>query len=747
MDEEAVPSGRLAGVERSLRVALAFCGILSILWLSLGDPSSPAARAAAGAIGGLSVISLAWQQRRRAGDASREAEVMAQQLVDERNALAAQVRELKSDHQALEHYFDALMQNIPSNLYFKDRNSCFLKVNQSMAESFDCGNPADLVGKTDHDFFDADHADPALADEKEILRTGRGIDGKIEYETFVNGRRGWVLTTKLPFRDRVGNIMGTFGISSDVTELMETKITLEKERNMLRSLIDSFPDKIFVRDPGRHYLVVNEAMAEWVGEDTPETMLGKTPEDYYSAEIIAGGALEDIDLLAGEKSVIHREWQMEDREGRLHHMVTTKAPWMDAEGRVLGIVGMDRDVTEEKEARTKLEETEALLQELMDNSPAVVYVKDLAGRYIMVNQGYEEMFGLHRSDVLGRTDHEFIADKEAADEFRKNDLEVQLHGKPIQIDEKLYVEGLPRWYVSVKFPLRDSTGAIHATAGISTDITDRKKAEVAMRKLNDELTNANENLKQAHEQLIQAEKMESIGRLASGVAHEVKNPLAMIGMGLELLGRRIPEDDQTGRETIERMNRGIDRAKNIVKGLVDFSSARQLEMIPSEPNQVVEDALALVEYQLKKGGVKVARDLATDLPLVEMDPTRIEQVLVNLIMNAMQAMGEGTLVIRTSAATISQLDRDEGARTARHLRAGDRVVRIEIEDSGPGIDSANMGKLYDPFFTTKPTGQGTGLGLSVSRKIIELHHGTLELMNRSDGKGALAVVELKALQQ
>lgn len=738
-EEKTLPPG---SDHRAPRVALAFCGLLAVLWLASGV-GPPPARAAAGGIAALSITTLAWMHRRRVGESSREAELLARRLVEENRELEKQLHHHEEQHRSLEHYFETLMAHVPANIYFKDADSHFLKINQSMAEKFGCGHPADMLGKTDHDFFEAKHADQALRDEREIMESGRGISGKIEHETFSAGKESWALTTKMPFRDRDGNIIGTFGISSDVTELMTTRNTLERERNVLRSLIDSFPDKIFVRDPGRHYLVVNKAMAEWVGAESPEEMLGKTPDDYYPETVARNGAREDLNLLASGKPVLNREWQLDRGKGDVRHLATTKVPLVDADGRCWGIVGMDRDVTEQRRAREKLRQVEQQLQELMDNSPAVISLKDRDGRYRMVNRGFEELFGLSRGDVLGRRDDEFIADKEAAAEFVEHDQRVLQTEGPVQIDQRLFVDGEPRWYVSVRFPLRDPQGRIHAVAGISTDITDRKLAEDAMRQLNDDLQQANDDLQRAHEQLIQAEKMESIGRLASGVAHEVKNPLAMIGMGLELLARRIPEDDTAGREALDRMKRGIERAKRIVKGLVDFSSARQLALEPCEVSRVVRESLALVEYQLRKAKVEVREELAEELPEIRIDATKIEQVLVNLMINAMHAMEKGgSLTLRTYATTLADVARDEGARTAGHLRNGDRVIRIEIDDTGPGLPEDAEHKVFDPFYTTKPTGVGTGLGLSVSRKIIGLHQGTLELFNRPEG-GARARITLK----
>lgn len=729
---------------RSFRMALAFCGLLGIGILAT-RPEHPAVRVAAVAVGALSIVTLSWNLRRRAGITSREAEILADKLVEEYDVLEQRLEDERDARLMIERYFDALMEHIPSSLYFKDLESRFLKVNQKMAESFGCDHPTDMLGRTDHDFFGGTHADDALEDERRIIQTGKGVIGKVEFEEFVGGKQGWVLTTKMPFREHNGRVIGTFGMSSDVTELMETRNTLERERNMLRSLIDSFPDRIFVRDPERHYLVVNRRLAEWAGVGGPDEMLGKKPEDFFPQRRTKKGIQEDLDLLAGDREVVTREWstRMEDGEERM--VVTTKVPWFDRDGRCVGIVGMDRDVTDERRARVQLAETQRRLQEVMDNSPAVVYMKSREGCYLMVNRGFEEMFGLQREDVLGRSDEEILSDKEAAAAFRERDLEVIERGTTEPLDEQFFVAGEPRWYATVRFPLRDERGEIYAVGGVSTDVTDRREAEDSMKRLNYELVKTNEDLQRAHEQLIQAEKMESVGRLASGVAHEVKNPLAMIGMGLELLARRIPEEDDAGRETIERMKRGIERANRIVRGLVDFSSARQFKLEPARPNHVFRDALSLVEYQLKKENVKVVEEFGKNLPMVEVDLPKLEQVLVNLLINAQQAMEKGgRITVRTYETRLSDIKRDQGLRTSRHLRMNDHVVCLEVEDTGPGIPEENLKKLYDPFFTTKPTGVGTGLGLSVSRKIVELHQGRLELFNREDGLGAIARITLNA---
>ena len=158
-----------------------------------------------------------------------------------------------------------------------------------------------------------------------------------------------------------------------------------------------------------------------------------------------------------------------------------------------------------------------------------------------MNRQFERLFHLDRGQILGKDDYA-IFERGAADAFRENDILVVEEGEAIKVEEVVPQDDGEHTYVSLKFPLRDLNGEIYAVGGVSTDITDRKNHEEALGRLNEELVNANENLRNAQEQLIQAEKMESIGRLAAGVAHEVKNPLAMIAMGLEIVARRAAED-------------------------------------------------------------------------------------------------------------------------------------------------------------------------------------------------------------
>jgi signal transduction histidine kinase len=283
---------------------------------------------------------------------------------------------------------------------------------------------------------------------------------------------------------------------------------------------------------------------------------------------------------------------------------------------------------------------------------------------------------------------------------------------------------------------------------MSTEITGRKKAERQLLQLNRNLEAANLELRSTQEQLIQAEKMESVGRLAAGVAHEVKNPLALILMGVEYLGQ-LPDDiDPNFLEILDEMRKAVRRAEKIIHGLVDFSASRHLEIQQVDLNQVVRDTLPFIKHDRLRTNVELEISLAEKLPMVAIDVQKFEQVLLNLLINALQAMGRkgGTLRVSTRIGVMAEGDpNDTGSRAAERLRRGDKVVFVSVEDTGCGIPVAEVERIFDPFYTTKPTGEGTGLGLSICRKIVELHGGRISCRSEP-GKGTCMTITLRASQ-
>lgn len=241
------------------------------------------------------------------------------------------------------------------------------------------------------------------------------------------------------------------------------------------------------------------------------------------------------------------------------------------------------------------------------------------------------------------------------------------------------------------------------------------------------------DLRLAQQQLVQAEKMRTVGSLASGVAHEVKNPLAVIQMGIDFLSAEHAEAEDIERQVIDDMDDAIARANKVIMELLDLSREADLSFSAGDINEVIARSLHLVEYETRKHDVSVSTDLDQAIPELQLDSAKLQQVFINLFMNSIQAMnGGGSIQVQSSLFTIRKT-RDATLARELHLLAGEKIVVIEVADSGPGIEEGQSAKLFDPFFTTKPVGEGTGLGLAISQKIIQMHQGKIALSNREEG--------------
>ncbi len=514
----------------------------------------------------------------------------------------------------------ALLDAIPERIYVKDAQSRFLRINQQCATILNLNDPSEAIGRSDFDFFESAHAQEAFEEEELIMRTGRSLVGKVEKEILLDGRCTWLLTTKMPVRDAAGAIVGTCGISKDITEMKQVEDALRSSEERYRGLLESVMDYIYTV-----YLEGDSPVTTVHGEGCL-TVTGYTRAEYNT----------DRNLWA---RMIHPE--------------------------------------------------------------------DLA-------------------DVVASFDR-LVATGVA---------------EPVE-HRILHKNGSIRWIRNTPTPRFDAHGRMTSYDGVVADITERKEAEMQvlsanerLRELVGELTHSHEELKNAQLELIDAAKMQSVGGLAAGVAHEVKNPLAIMVLGLDYLSKQTIPADHAFAPILREMEVAVERANTVVTGLLDFAAASTLEMAEGDLNAVVENSLKHVRHLTLQSKVEVVLQLGEDLPKAVLDFRKMEQVFVNLFTNACHAMpGGGTLTVQTSLRQLAphEVPRDAGNRTGMRFSAGDRVLRVEIQDSGTGIPPDKLARIFDPFFTTKPTGQGTGLGLSVTRSIIELHGGLIEVYNGAHG--------------
>ncbi|MFA5261356.1 MAG: response regulator [Candidatus Omnitrophota bacterium] len=257
---------------------------------------------------------------------------------------------------------------------------------------------------------------------------------------------------------------------------------------------------------------------------------------------------------------------------------------------------------------------------------------------------------------------------------------------------------------------------------------ERKKAE-------QELKAAYNHLRETQAQLIQAEKINVIGGLASGVAHEVKNPLATILYGIEFLYTKFEDtDDEQIRVTLKAINEAAIKANRIVKDLLDFASLSSLQKRAEDINAVIDHALTLIHHQCEKFSITIHKEYSPAIPKIYIDRNRIEQVVLDLTLNAIQAMPQGgALRISTTVEPFASDDDGDAAPPSCPFNVGDPVVIMDIVDSGEGINPEYLTKIFDPFFTTKRAAGGVGLGLSIARTIMHNHQGLINIVNIKEG--------------
>ncbi|MDD5618323.1 MAG: ATP-binding protein, partial [Candidatus Omnitrophica bacterium] len=272
------------------------------------------------------------------------------------------------------------------------------------------------------------------------------------------------------------------------------------------------------------------------------------------------------------------------------------------------------------------------------------------------------------------------------------------------------------------------------------EVTERKKAE-------DELKKAYTELKETQDQLIQAEKLNAVGQLASGVAHEVRNPLGIILQGINYLERKTPAKEDETVEIITMLKSSVQRADKIINSLLDFARAASSDLKPEDINSILESSLGLVKARFKFDNIDVVLEIKQGMPRVLADKNKLEQVFINVLLNAAQAMpGGGKIIIRSYAEELKEARDGIGRREEDHFRIGEKAVIVEIEDSGSGISEENLKKIFDPFFTTKSPGSGVGLGLSVTRNIIHMHKGLIYAESQL-GKGTKVIIILKIVER
>lgn len=541
-----------------------------------------------------------------------------------------------------------------------------------------------------------------------VAKDGHPIDVEIHATALIDQERGGLVHSRAFVRDVTERRRLEQQLQEYTTKLeaavSERTQQLVASQERYKALFDLVADSVFMVDPSGVIVAVNKREEQALGY-AEANVVGRS-----LLEVVLSGYHDSLrgwlrDIVTGQRKVPTQEIMVRHADG-LETPAEMDLIRVGVADKLLVMVQL-RDITDRKalerqletyreeledkvrERTREIEETKQYLENLLENANDVIYTLDTEQRFTYVNSKIEA-WGYRKDDLLGRPYLALLSKRHRGKRLKST---LDIGAKQVYEVEVVTRTGEPRAVMVSVSPLHDVEGAILGVLGIARDMTETKKLE---------------------QQIRNSEKLASVGRLAAGVAHEINNPLGGILNCLYNLrkGTLSPGRQEEYRVSMED---GVRRVQKIVRQLLDFSQQHEPEFALTDINHVVDRVLVLTMHLFAPNRIQLETVLGQALPNVMIDQHMIEQVLMNLVLNAVHAMkGGGALTIRTSVV--------EG------------VCLVDVRDTGSGIPPAVLPRIFDPFFTTKSEGEGTGLGLSVSLGIVERHGGKI-VVESEVGKG------------
>lgn len=505
----------------------------------------------------------------------------------------------------------------------------------------------------------------------------------------------------------------------DIGARKEAERKLRESEQKYRDLVQNVNSAILRLDNVGRLLYVNPFAQRFLGH-AHEELLGRgiadalllqgTDADRIMTHVLGTGMAVDA------SPVIEIEHACKD--GRRAWLAWTWQRIRDSSGRIYEVLGVGVDVTARRQAEDALLAERHLLRTLMDSMPDMIYVKDLQHRFVLVNSACLQTLGAATPEqAIGKSDYDFFPTA-MAEQYWGAEEHLLRTGTPLLNREESIMDkaGRRRWVLSTKVALRDAAGNTTGLVGIGRDITDHKRLE---------------------QQFVQSQKMEVIGQLAGGVAHDFNNLLQAILGFSDILVNDMPEQDPR-RGDLQEITKAAERASALTQKLLAFSRKQVIEPRIVDVNALVEGTEKMLRRLL---GEEVALEtiLEKGLARVKVDPTQVEQIIMNLAVNARDAMPKGGRI--TIKTWPSELDAAAAA-LLPDARPGSYVC-LSVSDTGIGMTREIMARLFEPFFSTKSPGKGTGLGLAVVYGIARQHEGWVTVQSKV-GSGSVFTLYLPA---
>lgn len=578
--------------------------------------------------------------------------------------------------------------------------------------------PDELVNRLHfYDLFPESQRDAVAKAAFETFAAGKPFTQFLNPILRPDGKEIWVETNAVPLFNEDGSLAGYVGTDKDVTELKSAQIELANTVALLQTVMDSTPDLIFAKNLEGRTLICNKACAAIIGK-SPGEMIGRTDaENGWPEDCVAKYAEEDRLVLAGE--TVHVPQDRAERNGELLWFDTIKVPMRSATGEIMGILGVSREVTGIRRAEEERNKSDLVIRQAQQ----------------IANLGWWEHH--HHSDLVIMSPEacEIFGMEENGGTFSWHVLLESVHPDDRREVEQRYLESIRERQSSFEWEYRladrsgglachvrlrcqhrfDEAGEMVSTLGVVMDVTSRQMLE---------------------QQFRQMQKMESIGRLAGGVAHDFNNMLGVILGHSELLLDVVPAAGRM-HESLREIQYAANRSAALTRQLLAFARCQPVKPVVVDLNDAIESMVRMLRRLIGEDIDLYWSPCPKACP-VFIDPSQIDQILANLCVNARDAIGprNGSLEIHT---TLVSLGRDE-AGSGGGLPAGDYVV-LSLRDDGCGMDEKTLERMFEPFFTTKSAGVGTGLGLSTVFGIVKQNHGAIHATSQP-GMGSTFVIHL-----
>ena len=593
-----------------------------------------------------------------------------------------------------------VLDTVPQRVFWKDTESVFVGCNAAFARDAGFSDPAEIIGKTDHDLPWQGLADEYAVDEMAVLLSGRPKLGFDESQIRADGSHSWVRVSKVPLLDGDGRVVGVLGTYEDVTDRRKSEEALRDNERFLADILDNLPSMVYVKDANTLTFVrVNRAT---------ELILGYTNDELVSPDSRKLGPADESDYFAQmDQKVVDTGQLLEfpvevltTRDRGTLYLRTKKVPLFDDQGKPKYVLGISEDITDLKVLEEARRESEARYRHIIDTiTDYVVSMKVDRGRPVGIAHGPGCVA------VTGYTADELAADPDlwlnlavaedrelSLDRFQRSLSGERLEPYEYRINRK---DGAVRWVRQTPVLRLDADGTPVAYDGLIQDITERRALQ---------------------DQLLQSQKMEGIGRLAGGVAHDFNNLLTAILGYVEMCKLDLPPDlpaDHPARLDLNEVGTAGERAATLTRQLLAFASRQIVAPVRLDLSALVADSLKMLQ-RLLGDDIEIESALDPSVGTVEADPGQIQQLLVNLTVNARDAMPDGgRLLIETADEDIDE----ESARAHPGATPGPYVL-LAVADTGVGMTDEVRSHLFEPFFTTKEMGKGTGLGLATCHGIV-----------------------------